>query len=107
MFAALDPLQARVLKGKNLAVFKQVLLDINYPDVALVDDLLIGTKLTGEVGASGVFPRRQKVAATTAGSVLGTSALARLGVIARIASSGDSEVDLSVWQETLAEETKG
>ena len=104
---AMPPQQAHVVQDKHFALLKKMIEHIDYPDKTIVDDLIRGTLLTGEMPASHVFPRRSKPAALSAADVLSSSSLTRKSVIDRTSSSGDPEIDKAVWEETVAECNKG
>ena len=45
----------KILHGKRLLLFKEILTDLNYSDVAVVDDIVSGFQLTGWAPKTGVF----------------------------------------------------
>ena len=45
----------KILHGKRLLLFKEILTDLNYSDVAVVDDIGSGFQLTGWAPKTGVF----------------------------------------------------
>ena len=103
----LKPEQQQVAKGKQFLLLQRILEHIGYPDKDIVKDLIQGTQLTGSVPKSNLFPRRHKVALSSADAVLQASNLIRDSVIARISPSDDPEVDRAVYAETCAEEETG
>ena len=51
------PVEMReVMKTKRLAVMREILVDHNYPDLQIVDDMASGFKLVGEAPSSGRCP---------------------------------------------------
>ena len=96
-----------ILKGKRLLLLKEILLDLNYPDVGIVDDIISGFQLTGWAPKTGVFEpdvRRPQ---------LSVEQLVKMapGINARIIRSveeapADQTTD-HVWAETWAEVEKG
>ena len=48
---------SRILKDANKRLFRELLLEINYPDKNLVHDLVIGMPIVGEIPNSSVFPK--------------------------------------------------
>ena len=45
----------RILEGKRLLLWREILVDLQYPDVAVIDDMCSGFKLTGWAPSTGVF----------------------------------------------------
>ena len=100
LIRSLDVPIAKILCTKNLLLMKKVLDHINYPDKNLIEDIVKGTEITGEIPMSGVFPPRRVPATASAQTLLDASPSVRNSVIARIVSSGDPEIDAAVWEET-------
>ena len=44
----------RILEGKRLLLWREILVDLEYPDVAVIDDICSGFKLTGWAPSTGV-----------------------------------------------------
>ena len=99
--------QKRVLKGKHLSLLRKTLNHIGYPDDRLVDDLLKGTSLTGPVPTSGVFPAKYRFANINEDQLMKSSPVTRPAVIESIRSSGDPEIDKTVWEVTTEEHEAG
>ena len=96
----------RVLKGKRILLFKQLLQESNYPDTSLAEDIAKGFDVVGVTPKSGVFQRKLKPA------LIGVSELANNAEVTRraLASSRqhvDDEAVLSVWKQTLEEAERG
>ena len=45
----------RILEGKRLLLWREILVDLEYPDVAVIDDMCSGFKLTGWAPSTAVF----------------------------------------------------
>ena len=43
----MPPYLQKILKGKRLLLWKEILLDLGYPDAQVVDDVISGFSLTG------------------------------------------------------------
>lgn len=106
LIQSLDVPKARILCEKHLLLMKKVLEHISYPDTSITEDIARGTIITGDIATSSVFTPRRIPATTTSEALLDTSTSVRSSVVARISSSGDSEIDDAVWEETLQESNK-
>ena len=78
-----------------------------YPDKGVVDELVNGASLVGEVAVTDMLPVKFSPALLTEDSLRKQSALRRPQVERDCKSSGDADVDLEVWQQTLDECEKG
>ena len=88
-------------------VFEELLKELAYPDLGVVDELRYGADLVGEVPLTNMLPYRFAPALMTE---------ADLGLVAESkrpqfegdgVSSGDPEIDLTVWRQTLDECSAG
>ena len=52
---SMPPHLRKILKGKRLLLLKEILTDLQYPDVGIVDDIISGFQLTGWAPKTGVF----------------------------------------------------
>ena len=57
LHSSLNPHCAAVLEGKRLLLFGEMLKDISYPDVHLIDDICEGFRITGWMRDSGCFEK--------------------------------------------------
>ena len=57
LHASMPPHRAKVLKGKRLRLLSEMLKEIGHEDHSLVNDIVCGFRLTGDLGLSGVSPR--------------------------------------------------
>ena len=74
-----------------------------YPDMGVVDEVLNGTSLTGEVEVTGIFESKFTPAEITVEGLKEVACHDRLSVFNSARSSGDDEVDKIVWEKTQAE----
>ena len=51
----LPPHLKAILSGKRLLLWREILVDLGYPDVAVIDDIISGFSLTGWAPRTGVF----------------------------------------------------
>ena len=56
---------ATILQPKRLALFKEILEDVGYPDLGVYDELVNGTELVGEVKPFGIFEKAFRPAEIT------------------------------------------
>ena len=61
---SLDPEVAKVLKGKRLLVFEEILNEIGFPDKNLVRDICAGFRITGWLRDSMLFLTGQNLLST-------------------------------------------
>ena len=101
--SALPEHAAKILEPKRLALFKEILLDLNYPDAGAFDELVQGTELVGEVQPYGIFEKAFKPAEKTIEQVRQASRSERLLNFYKCSSSGDGEIDEMVYSKTLEE----
>jgi hypothetical protein len=58
MKKSMDAGVRRIMNGKRILVLKALLNEIGYKDATLINDLIIGMKIVGELPASHEFPAR-------------------------------------------------
>jgi hypothetical protein len=96
-----------ILRGKRLLLMKEILLDIEYPDSALFEDVTSGFSLTGWMRESGVFQKHLKPPVLSIHDVLSCARVSRVSVVSSASSSGDVDLDAAVWEATQEEISKG
>ena len=106
--ASMDPDVRRVMEGKNLLSFKEVMADAGVVDQNLFSDMLHGFRLTGELKASGQFPEVLKPAAIDLDHLKKTSRWAKFLIDSSCKkASSDVEVAAEVWKETAEQVQRG
>ena len=104
--ASREPIVAAVLRSKQLALLKRVLVKSGYPDAGVVDEMETGFSLV-QSHVSFAFPRKNR-AATTDIDQLKLHARTRRSTLASLcSSSGDLDIDKRLWQATLDEVSEG
>ena len=103
------PVEMReVMKTKRLAVMREILMDHNYPDLQIVDDMASGFELVGEApSSSGVLPQKFTPANLHVAALAAGASMAREACRLSTKSSGCEETDKSLWLKTLEERDKG
>ena len=94
---------AKILEPKRLTLFKEILLDLEYPDVGAFDELVNGTELVGNVPPYGIFEKAFKPAEKTIEQVCKANRSERMLNFYKCSSSGDKEIDEMVYSKTLEE----
>ena len=103
----LEPHIQDVLKGKRLLLFKEILMDLNYPDKTLIDEICQGFNLSGWLPKSTVFPPSLKRPAHSMDSVRNMAKGLNKSICKQVAGNTDAELAREVWDLTLEELSKG
>ena len=100
----MDPHLRNALCGKRLLLLREWLADTGYPDMGVCDELGAGVELIGEVAPTDMLPPKYAPALLTEEVLLEQAARVRGQPCG---SSGDEDLDLTVWQKTLDEVSRG
>ncbi len=100
---SLKPHCAAVLKGKRLFLFGEMLREISYPDVHLIQDICEGFRITGWLRDSGCFERLPRQPTMTVQNLLTTAKGLNQAVISRANSIDDDDLTRAAWDETQLE----
>ena len=103
----MPPHMRPILESKRLLLWKEILIDLKYPDLAVTEEVINGVDLLGEVPTTGVFPESFKPASITLAQANEESKAYREKVFAKTCSSGCKDMDKVVWQKTLDEVNRG
>lgn len=103
----MDPVVAQTMKHKRLCLFREMLQEYSYPDIQVVDELIEGASLVGNVAATGMLPRKFQPALITEDELRNRSWLVRDTIMEQHGSSGDPQLDEQVWAKTLDEVAQG
>ena len=95
------------MKGKRLALFKEMLEFYKYPDPGVLEELTDGVSLVGEVPKTGMLPFKFTPALLTIDALRKQAEFRRAQIFGDCKGSGDSELDAEVWCEMLEERDKG
>ena len=99
----------RVLNGKQL-VATQKLIDKYtgvWPDTNIINEIKQGAPLTGAQSHAGLFPCEVSLPGITSQQLRSQSVLHNQSTLVRAKSSGDNDLDVNLWQQTLDEIEKG
>ena len=100
---SLTPHCAAVLKGKRLLLFGEMLREISYPDVHLIQDICEGVGITGWLRDSGCFERMPRQPTMTVQSLLATAKGLNQAVISRASGRDEDDLVRAAWDETQLE----
>ena len=92
-----------VLKHKRLLVWKAILVDLQYTDLGVCDELFKGVQLVGGIPVTGIFDPCFKAAELTVEQLQGLGAQERLAAFYSSRTSGDDSVDKEVMSKTMDE----
>ena len=104
--SSMDPSVADVVKKKRLLLFKQMLVETEFPDIEVMDELIVGASLVGEVPQTNMLPKKFVPAVCSLDTLAEKSSLMRKSNLHSSLSSGDAEIDSIVWEKTLEEVEK-
>jgi hypothetical protein len=107
LHASLHPDVRAVLKGKRLLLFKHLLKEVGYQDQALMDDVVQGFRLSGQLPSSPEFPQTRLRAATLSREQLWCTARWSQAVALQHKGGRDPPVDEAVYLATQDEVAKG
>ena len=98
---------ARAVRNKRILLFEEMLRATNFPDMGVVDELRLGSDLTGEIPLTNMLPGRFEPALISEQELQRSAERVRKAAIHGVRSSGDNDLDDIVWQKTMEEVDKG
>ena len=99
----LHPSLKRILEPKRLLLWKEMLQFYGYPDQEVFEEVTGGTRLAGAAPIVPSFEPCFKPAKLTLQELEGTAKTSRAALLATVRSTGDAEIDETVFQKTLEE----
>ena len=97
----------RILGPKKLKVFREILQSIEYDDMEVVDEMVQGCSLVGEVPVTQVLDAKLKPARISVEQLGDMTEAANRAVLEKTQSCGDRETDETLWNKTLEEVQAG
>ena len=97
----------RILEGKRLLLWREILVDLEYPDVAVIDDICSGFQLTGWAPSTGVFRPDVRRPSLGLQQLISMSKGLNASVVNSLQGAVESEHDQFVWDETMTEVDRG
>ena len=101
-----DHLQ-QVLAGKRLLLWREILSELEYPDVKIIDEILQGFPMTGWVNESGVFQQDVRPPEMTVQQLQGIALGMNHAVVDSLRNAPVTELDAPAWDETKVEIDRG
>ena len=92
-----------VMRNKKLATLRALAIMSNYHDVAILDEIAEGIKLTGMKPYTGAFDQQLLLPETVPEVLRTTSSVNNEAMMARCRSSGDKQTDRTLWEQALDE----
>ena len=105
--SSLAPHLQHILQPKRLLLLNEIMEAEGYPDPGVFEELSFGTELTGCVPQTGVFDPAFKPALLTTSELEEQASSSNQVIFRSVRSSGDYEVDETVFQKTLEERDSG
>ena len=105
--AGMSEHRQKILAPKRILLFKEMLEDIQYDDLGVVQELIEGATLTGDIPVTGVLDAKLKPARIDIEQLMDISEQVKQQIHCRTTSSGDEEMDSLLWEKTLEEVKKG
>ena len=96
-----------IMKGKRLLLWKEILTDLRYPDVAIIDEAINGFNLTGWGNRSGVFESDVRAPGMSIDQLKGVAMGLNSAVVSSLKSLEWTDLDERALQETEQEVAKG
>ena len=103
----MDPVVTSAVKNKRILLFREMLKDLQFPDMNAVNELQHGADLTGDVEETGMLPKKFVPALLSNDMLERQSEICRSKFEVKCRGSGDSDIDEAVWSQTLEEVEKG
>ena len=97
----------KILAPKRILLFKEMLEDIQYDDLGVVQEFIDGATLTGDIPVTGVLDAKLKPAKINIEQLMDIAEQVKQQIHCRTVSSGDQEMDSLLWEKTLEEVKKG
>lgn len=98
---------ARAVVNKRILVFREMLQSTQYPDMDVVDELQFGSDLTGDIPVTGMLPGKFEPSLISEDELKLNAMRVRKASISEVRSSGDAELDETVWEKTMKEVENG
>ena len=103
LHSKMNPLVERIMKTKAIYLFKEMLKDIGYSDMSVVDLLFQGVKIVGMAKPSGVWTPDDTKAPSCSIDHLWEAAVDAQQSVLSSSGSGEKDMDEEVWRLTQDE----
>ena len=105
--AQLDPGVEKVLRGKRIALWKEMFASMEYEDIGVVDEFCSGATLTGPTCPTGLWAKQFTPATLTEDELRQQAAAQRCSLTYSQVAFFSEEIAKSVWEQALEEVAKG
>ena len=105
--ASMSKVRRGILAPKRLLLFKEILADLEYDDMEVVDEIICGGSLVGPVPVTDVLDAKLKPARISVEVLNELRDQCNRVVLSRAVSCGDAALDGELWSKTLEEFEKG
>ena len=96
-----------ILAPKRILLWKSLLEEFGYPDPEVVDEVVNGTELTGQVPFVPCFDLNFRPASSSVDNLKRNAGASNQAIFHSVRSSGDDFIDSEVYRETIAELESG
>ena len=97
----------KILGPKRLLLLAEILEEEGYPDKDVFSEIALGTELAGQVPCTGVFDKCFRPAEMSMDQLIAGASASNKEIFRSVRSSGDDEVDRTVFDKTLEERDAG
>ena len=97
----------KVLEGKRLLLWREILTALKYPDVKIIDEIIRGFPMTGGVEESGVFQPDVRPPEMTVQQLKGIALGVNHAVVDSLRQAAVTDLDAPAWDETKIEIERG
>ena len=101
------PHVAKIMKGKRLVLWGEILKSLDYPDTSLIKEMAEGFRLTGWMTNSNMFPKGAKRPAFGRDTMLKLAKGLNRATLQSLSRRQEPEVEKGTWIETMAEVDHG
>lgn len=101
------PQHLQVMKNKRLLLWKEILNELRYPDVSIIDETITGFPITGCANSSHVFQGKLKPPTMSKNQLKGIAYGLNVAVIRSLQAAEWKPLDQDAWQETKLKVDKG
>ena len=92
--AGLQPYARDILLPKRILLWREILEDLRYPDMGVLEEMLEGVRLTGQTPCTGIFPGAFKPAKRTPEKLRSEASETRQRILSEVRSQGHLDVPL-------------
>ena len=92
---------------QRLLLWKEILVDLEYPDYKVVDEICQGFPLTGWAEQSTVFQKQVRSPTVSLQQLTGMARGLNMAVVTSLETAEWQDVDEAAWQETMQEVDQG